>query len=64
MRPLIIEEVRLHAVVALGELMRLDQGDGKVKTGIWHLIWSGELACDLQRRIDLDSEIRTSVGAL
>lgn len=63
-RPLIIEEVRLHAVVALGELMRLDRGDGRVKAGIWHLIWSGDLACDLQSRIDLDSEIRTSVGAL
>ena len=62
-RPLIIEEVRLHTTVTLGELMRLDQGDGSVKAGIWHLIWCGQLECDLQKRIDLDSEIRTSVGA-
>ncbi|MFL0579532.1 TnsA-like heteromeric transposase endonuclease subunit [Dietzia sp. 179-F 9C3 NHS] len=62
-RPLLIEEVRLRGTVKLGELMRLDRGDGLVKAGIWHLIWSGQLECDLTSRINLNSEIRTSVGA-
>lgn len=41
----------------VGELFSLDKGDGEIKSVMWHLLWKGQLRCDLSCRITQMTEI-------
>ncbi|WP_235682760.1 TnsA-like heteromeric transposase endonuclease subunit [Mycolicibacterium alvei] len=56
-----VSQIRLAVAgqpVPLGELFRLDDGSGGLKTVVWHLIWKGALSVDIRRPLTE----RTAVG--
>ena len=44
-------------VRTVGELFALDKGDGEIKSVMWHLLWNGQLRCNLRYRITQMTEI-------
>ncbi len=42
---------------ALGVVVALDDGTGELISTMWHLIWSGEIVCDLCCKIDGRTEL-------
>lgn len=51
---------RAAAPISVGELMRLDDGDGHLIAVMWHLLWVGELVADLNHRISEATLVHTS----
>lgn len=42
---------------ALGDLLQLDDGSGELTSTVWHLLWTGEITCDLDRPLSLATSV-------
>lgn len=42
----------------LGEMLSRDDGSGEITATVWHLLWTGDLTCDLDSRLTSATTIR------